>query len=86
MQLCNKFFCSIISKGAPPFDFIKGIVIQKLTYKVKYINQINGGLMFFGGSRIRFFKICWLNCGQYDYNQYKKKEHNKHSSVFKVLR
>ena len=28
------------------FDFMKHNVIQKLTYKVKFISQINGGLLF----------------------------------------
>ena len=28
------------SKGTSPFDFIKGNVIQKLAYKVKYISEI----------------------------------------------
>ena len=35
--------------------------------------------MFFENSRIRFFKISWLDCEQYVQNQYKKKEHNQHS-------
>ena len=44
---------------------------------VKYISQINGGLvMFFGNSRIRFFKISWFIV---DKNQDKKKERNQHS-------
>ena len=30
--------------------------------------------------------MSWLNCEQHGKNQYKKKEHNQHSSVFKVLR
>ena len=42
--------------------------------------------MFFGNSRIRFFKISWLNCKHYGKNQYKNKEHNKHSSVLKMLK
>ena len=42
--------------------------------------------MFFENSRLRFFKISWLICEQYGKNQYKKKEDNNHSSVFKVLR
>ena len=37
-------------------------------------------------SRTVFFKISWLDCEQYGKNQYKKKEHNQHSSAFKVLR
>ena len=41
--------------------------------------------MFFGNWRIRFSFLCWLNCEQYGKNQYNKKEHNQHSSVFKVL-
>ena len=56
-------FCSIFSKGKQPFDFIKRNVIRKLAYKVKYIGQINGGLiMFFANSRIRFLKISCLDC------------------------
>ena len=43
-------------------------------------------MMFFANSRVRFFKISWFDCDQYGKNQYKKKEHNQHSSVFKVLR
>ena len=42
--------------------------------------------MFFGNSRIRFLKISCLNCGQCGENQYRKKEHNQHGSVFKALR
>ena len=79
-------FCSIFSKGTQPFDFIICNVIQKSAYKVKYISQINGGLiMFFASSRLRFFKISWHNYEQYGKDQHKKKEHNQHSSVFKVL-
>ena len=64
--------CSIFRKGTQP--------------KVKYIARINGGfIMFFGNSRIRFFQTSWLDCEQYGQNQYKKKEHNEHSSVFNVL-
>ena len=48
----------MFSKGIQPFDFIKYNVIQKLTYKVQYISQINGDLlMFFRNVRIRFFKL-----------------------------
>ena len=36
-----KVLWSIISKGKQPFDFIKPNIIWKLTYKVKYISQIN---------------------------------------------
>ena len=39
--------------------------------------------MFFASSRIRF---SWLDCEQYGKKQYKKKEHNQHTSMFKVLR
>ena len=42
------------SKGTQPFDFLKPSIIWKLAYKVKCIGQINGGLMFFQNSRIRF--------------------------------
>ena len=45
--LSYKFLCSIFSKGKQPFDFIKRSIIPKLTYKVKYISQINGGLLIF---------------------------------------
>ena len=47
-------FC-IFSKGTQPFDFIKPNVIQKLAYKVKYINQINGCLIIF------FLNLIFLN-------------------------
>ena len=47
--------CSMFSEGKEPFDIIKRYVIQKLAYKVKDIDQINGGLMFFRNSRVRFF-------------------------------
>ena len=70
-----------------PFDFIKCKVIRKLAYKVKCISQSNVGLIvFFRNLRIRFLKISWLDCGQCGKNQYKKKEHNQHGSVLKVLR
>ena len=32
----------MFSKDRQPFDFIKFNFIQKLAYKVKYIDQING--------------------------------------------
>ena len=49
--------CGMFSKGTQPFVLIKcNAVIQKLTYKVKYIDQINGGLiMFFGNLKVKFF-------------------------------
>ena len=31
----------MFSKGTQQFDFVKRNIIQKLAYKVKYINQIN---------------------------------------------
>ena len=34
----------------------------------------------------RLFKISWLESEQYGKNQYKKRKHKQHSSVFKVLR
>ena len=51
--------CSILSKATQPFDFIKPNIIQKLAYKVKYISQINGGLIMFflENSKVRFFKV-----------------------------
>ena len=48
-------FCSIFSKATEPFDFIKHNIIRNSAYMVKYISQINRGLMFFTGSRLRFF-------------------------------
>ena len=55
MALYN-FLCTISNKSTHPFDNIKPNVIQRLAYKVKYISQINGGLiMFFGNLRIGFF-------------------------------
>ena len=45
----------MFSEGKEPFDIIKRYVIQKSAYKVKDIDQINGGLMFFRNSRVRFF-------------------------------
>ena len=87
LWLCYKFLCSLLSKSAQPFDSIRRTIIWKLPYKVKDISQISRGLvMFFRNLRIRFFKISWLDCGQNGKNQYKKKERNQHSSVFKVLR
>ena len=67
--------------------FSKANVIRNLAYKVKYIRQINRGLMvLIGKSRIGFFKICCLDCEQNEKkNQFKKKNIIK-SSAFKVLR
>ena len=49
LWLCYRFF-------SKPFDFIN--ISQKLAYKVKYIGQINRGLiMFFANSRISFLKL-----------------------------
>ena len=74
LWLCHKFLCSIFSKGAQPFDFIKPNLIWKLTYKVQYISQINGGLiMFFQNLRIQLFGLNWY-----------EKRNKQHSSVFKV--
>ena len=39
--------CSILSKATVPVDFIKPNIIKKLANKVKYIGQINGGLIMF---------------------------------------
>ena len=36
-----------LCKGTQPFDFIKRNVIRKVAHKVKYISQINGGLIMF---------------------------------------
>ena len=83
-------FCVVylFSKSTQQSDFLKQNIIRKLTYKVKYISQINRGLiMFFTKSRDTFFKIIWMawlwTIGK---TRYKKNEHNQHSSVFKVLR
>ena len=61
-RLCYKFLCSIFSKGTEPFDYTKSNIIWKLTFNIKYINQINGGLiLFFKNSRIFFFNwLVWL--------------------------
>ena len=40
------------SKGASPFDLIKRNIIRKLSYKVKYISQINEGLIMFSEIRV----------------------------------
>ena len=75
LGLCYKFLCSIFSKGTKLFDFMKRNIVWRLVYKVKCISHINEGLiMFFGNSRIRFFKIGWLDCGQCRKNQYRKTE------------
>ena len=63
----------MFSKGTQQFDFVKRNIIQKLAYKVKYINQIND--VFLEIRAQDFFKISWLDCEQYRINQYKKKEH-----------
>ena len=42
--------------------------------------------MFFRKLENKVIKISWLDYGQCGKNQYKKKEDNQHSSVFKVLR
>ena len=47
--------CSILSKVTQPVDFIKPNVIQKLACKVKYISQINRGLIFFPESEDKIF-------------------------------
>ena len=54
---------SIFIKEPQHLNFIKRNRIWKLVYKVKYIGEINGGLiMFIENSRIRFFKnyLVWL--------------------------
>ena len=48
-------------------------MIQTLAHKVKYIGQINGGLMS-KNSRVRFFEISWLNC---EYERINKGKRNK---------
>ena len=54
--------------------------------KDKYTDQIKVSIMFFGNS-IRFLKLVGLIVNkQFGKNQYRKKEQNQHSSVFKVLR
>ena len=41
-----------------PFDFIKRNINQKLTCKINFISQINGGfIMFFRNLRARLFKL-----------------------------
>ena len=34
----------------------------------------------------KIFLICWFDCEQNGKYQYKKKEHNQHSSMFKMLK
>ena len=75
--------CYIFSKATQPFDFIKPNIFGKLAYKVKYISQINVGLIW--NLRIRFFQISWPNCEQYRKNQYKKKQHNQQFRVQNVM-
>ena len=53
----------MFSKGTQPFDFVKGSIIRKLAYKVKYIDQFNGAFRKFK-SKI-FLKISWLDCEEY---------------------
>ena len=52
-------------------------VIQKLACKVKNISQING---------VGSIKLVGSVVNNMEKNQYKKKEHNQYSSVFKALR
>ena len=86
MQPCNKFLCSIISTGAQQFDFTKSTVIWKLAYEVKSISQINGGFVFWKFKNKILLNLLVQLRKQYDENQYKKKECNQHSSVFKLFR
>ena len=46
-RLCSKLMCSRFSKATQPLAFIKHNIIRKLAYKVKYVSQINGGLIIF---------------------------------------
>ena len=41
--------------------------------------------MFFASSRLRILKFSWHDYEQYGKDENKKKEHNQHDSVFKVL-
>ena len=52
-------------------------VIQKLACKVKNISQIKG---------VGSIKLLGSVVNNMEKNQYKKKEHNQYSSVFKALR
>ena len=61
--------CCIFSKATQPFDFIKHNIIQNLAYKVN-ISQINVGSIW--NLRIRFFQNSWLDCEQYEKNQWKE--------------
>ena len=36
--------------------------------------------------KIKFSEIIWLDCEPYEKNQYKKKEHNQHSSMFREFK
>ena len=65
----------MFSKNTEPFDFIKCNVIQKLAYEVKYIDEINGGLIVFQKFESKsFWKISCLDCEYYGKNQYKTKK------------
>ena len=70
--------CSTFSKATKTFDFIKPNLIRKLANKVKYISQINRGLiMFFWKFKNIFLNYSsWLDCKQYGKNQH---------AVFKAL-
>ena len=75
----------ISSEDSQSIDFIKPNV--NWTHKVKYINQINGGLIMFSHNKKLkniFFKLdqLWTIFTE----SLQKKEHNQNSSVFKALR
>ena len=72
----------INTKDAKLFDFIELNIIQTVAHKIKYIGQINGGLIRY--LRIRFLQISWLNYEQYEKNHYKKEEHSQQFSVQSV--
>ena len=56
---------------------MKRNIVRRLVNKFKCISHINESLiMFFENLRIRFFKIGWLDCGQWGKNQYKKTDRN----------
>ena len=78
-------FVAYLVKTQQSIDFIKPNV--NWTHKVKYINQINGGLIMFSHNKKLkniFFKLdqLWTIFTE----SLQKKEHNQNSSVFKALR
>ena len=73
LWLCYSIF--LCSKDTQPSNFTKCHVVRKLNYK-RFVH-------IFRNLRIRFFLISWLDYKQL-WKEYKKKEHNQHSSVLQL--